>query len=394
MKKNKIISILTLLFSIAAFSFAEENKQEVKKEKSPLTIKIDQLIYTDYPNLKGYAVVKNKKGDNVTSLAPSLFSFRVDSAEVPVKAKIVPFSMANEPVDYSIMISNNGIMEGEPLDFQKNAIMKFVETMNENDTLSIYSINEEGGVIAEDIKKNAFDAQIVNSIEMTEAQPRLYDSINNILKKVKQKPSTRKVLIILSDGRDQNSRFSKNELLATLKTNGIPVYSIGITVLSNSTLSNLDEMSQVTNGTYYYARKLSDIPDKIKLISDCIKQSYILNLKIKKVKADNQSHLLELRIDELENEGKGTKSFIALKQPFPRWLKIFLIVLGIVLIIAIIILFILYRITKRKNMGITKRRCKICGNIMKDNWESCPFCKYLPEDKLKKKHKLGKKNNE
>ncbi|MCR5437779.1 MAG: VWA domain-containing protein [Treponema sp.] len=385
-KSKKIISIISIIFSISILCFAEgEAKPEEKKEKSPLTIKIDQLEYNDYPNLKAYAVIKNKKGENVTSLAPTLFSFRVDNAVVPVKAKIIPFSMANEPVDYSIMISNNGIMEGEPLDFQKNAIMKFVETMNENDTLSIYSINEEGGVIAEELKKNAFDSQLVNQIEITEAQPRLYDSINNIIKKIKQRPSQRKVMIILSDGRDQNSRFSKNELLDTLSSIGIPVYSIGITVLSSATLSNLDEMSQITNGTYYYSRRLKDIPDNIKLISDSIKQGYILNLKVKKVKADDLSHILELRVDELESEGKGTKAFIALKQPFPKWLKIFLIILGIVLIIAVIILFILYRIIKRRNMGITKRRCKICGNIMKDNWESCPFCKYLPDIKSKKK---------
>lgn len=387
-KSKKIISIISILFSISSLCFSEDQpKPEEKKEKAPLTINIDQLEYSDYPNLKAYAVIKNKKGENVTSLAPSLFSFRVDNATVPVKAKIIPFSMANEPVDYSIMISNNGIMEGEPLDFQKNAIMKFVETMNENDTLSIYSINEEGGIIAEGLKKNAFDAKIVNQIEITESQPRLYDSINNIIKKVQQRPTQRKVMIILSDGRDQNSRFSKNELLNTLSSVGIPIYAVGITVLSSSTLSNLDEMSQITNGTYYYSRRIKDLPDNIKLISDCIKQGYILNLKVKKVKADNISHILELRVDELESEGKGTKAFIAIKQPFPKWLKIFLIILGVILIIAIVILCVLYRITKRRNMGITRRKCKICGNIMKDNWESCPFCKYLPDIKSGKKGK-------
>ena len=39
-------------------------------------------------------------------------------------------------------------------------------------------------------------------------------------------------------------------------------------------------------------------------------------------------------------------------------------------------------------MGITKRRCPDCGNIMKDSWEDCPFCIYMPD--LKKKRKSRK----
>ena len=50
-----------------------------------------------------------------------------------------------------------------------------------------------------------------------------------------------------------------------------------------------------------------------------------------------------------------------------------------------------YEILSKPAVGIEgseARKCKDCGSIMKDNWDYCPFCKYLPE--IKKK---GKKRN-
>ena len=66
--------------------------------------------------------------------------------------------------------------------------------------------------------------------------------------------------------------------------------------------------------------------------------------------------------------------------------------LAIILFVGVIVLLIVKKSLKRKSMGITRRRCPDCRSIMKDNWESCPFCKYMPELARKKSKKnKGKK---
>lgn len=358
------------------------------ENKKALSVRIDQIISEDYPEMTAYAVVKNEKNDIVSGLAPGLFSFRIDTEEAKVVSKITPFSMLEESVDYTILVSNNGIMEGEPFDFQKNAILKFVELMNDNDTLSVYTIGEDAGVVLENTTRKTFDSAVINKIELSDAQPRLYDSIINLLRKVEQKKAKRKIIIILSDGRDQNSRFTKDQMMETLSNSGCPIYTVGMKVLSNQHLSNLDEISQITGGTYYYTPRFKDIPESLKRVIECIKQSYVIKLKVKSVKADNQIHLLEVKVEETESVGKGLKTFVAVKHPIPKWVKILLLIVATLLVIAGILLAILRRISKRKKMGITKRRCPDCGNIMKDSWEDCPFCIYMPD--LKKKRKSRK----
>lgn len=375
MIKHVRFIIFAMLFLNISFMYSQEN----------LDIRIDQIQSSQYPEIRAYAVIKNSKGEIVSGLSPSLFSFRIDSAEAKIKAKVTPFSITEESVDYFIMVSNNGIMEGEPLDFQKNAVLNFVELLNDNDTLSVYTIGEDAGVICENVNKKNFDSAIINEIELSPAQPRLYDSIINLVRKVEQKKGSRKVIIVLSDGRDQNSRFTKAQLEETLEKSGIPIYTVGMRILSNQTLSTLDEISQLTGGSYYYSPRIANLPDNLKKIIECCKQGYRIDLKVKGLKADNLAHILEVRVDERDLIGKGLKTFTAVKLPVPKWMKIVSIVVAILIILCIILLLIFQKVRKRRSMGITRRKCGGCGNIMKDSWEDCPFCKYIPQVKKKKK---------
>ncbi|ERJ94011.1 VWA domain-containing protein [Treponema lecithinolyticum] len=358
--------------------------------KTELSVKIDQIISADYPAMTAYVVVQNEKGEPVTGLSPALFSTRIDSLEIKGKTSIIPFTMKEEPIDYSILFSNNGIMDGEPLDFQKNAILQFIDLMKDGDLLSLYNIGTEAGVIFEEQTKEHIDFAQINAINAVSDQPRVYDSLVNVLRKAERRKTVRKVIIVMSDGRDQNSRFTKEQLNAVLADTGIPVYAIGMRVLNNQSLSNLNEFAALSGGTYIYSATAQTIPGNLKKLLDIISRCYIIRYSIKNIKADNLLHYLEITVNERDAYGKGEKTFIAVKVPVPRWVRWVISGVIILVLILLIVLAFIYRIMLRKRLGITKRKCPDCGNIMKDNWDSCPFCKYLLDIKKKKK-KRGKK---
>lgn len=371
---KKFVLFIALMFS-TIFLFAAE------KEK--LSIKIDQVYTEDYPNMTAFVSVKNAKGETVNGLAPGLFMTKIDSEELRGKQSLYQFTMKTEPVDYSILISNNGIMEGEPLDFQKNAIIQFIDYMQKDETLSVYTIGDDAVPVFENLSREYIDTALINEIEISEVQPRIYDSLMNIMRKVEQKNIRRKVIIVLSDGRDQNSRFSKEQLDTILAEKSIPVYSVGFRVLTSAGLSALNQISEVSSGTYLYS-PISKIPANLKSIKDTITKCYVIDYKVKNVKPDNNYHLMEVAVSERDSEGKGQKTFYALKLPIQKWVKIVIIISIFVLLILFIVLLIISKIQKRKAMGITKRKCPACGNRMKDSWDYCPFCKYLPDIKKKK----------
>ena len=62
---------------------------------------------------------------------------------------------------------------------------------------------------------------------------------------------------------------TKAQLEETLDKAGIPIYTVGMRILSNQTLSTLDEISQLTGGSYYYSYRISNLPDNLKKIIGC-----------------------------------------------------------------------------------------------------------------------------
>jgi hypothetical protein len=365
--------------------YAQEEAEEIR-------IRIDQIEAEDFPNITAYAVVQDEESEVMAGLAPGLFQFRIDSMEADIRAEIMPFAMNERPIDYSIIFSNNGIMDGEPLDFQKNAILQFIDTMKDDDKLSLYTIGEEAVAIFETLAKDEIDLALINDVEVTSAQPRLYDSVTNAARIVQRRNDERKIIIIISDGRDQNSRFTKDQMNTVLTEAGVPVYAIGIRVLNTQSLSNLNEMADLTGGSYIYSSNVSAIPENLKRLNARITQPYVIQMRVRNMKADDLPHVLEIMIQERDFRGKGERTFTAVRVPIPHWVRWVALIVVVVILAAVIVLKILFRVRKRKQMGISKQRCPDCKRRMKDSWDTCPFCKYMPEEKKKKKGKKGKKD--
>jgi len=382
-KRAHFLAILILLVAAVQGVFAQDGR-------AALTVRIDQIISTDFPNMTVYTVVENERGEVVSGLAPGLFRFRINSFEEKGRTVIAPFSLKGLPVDYSIVISNSGIMEGSPLDFQKNAVLQFVESMRDIDRLSLYTIGEEAGIVFEELRKDSIDPAVINAIGVTAAQPRLNDSIINVMRRVQRRQIERRVVIVISDGRDQNSRFSKVQLEAVLEEVGVPIYALGIRVLGAQTLSNLNEMANATGGAYIYASQLSDMPLSLRSLNSRIAQPYMINIRVRSLKANNLPNIFEVSVDERDSYGRGQRAFVATIVPIPQWLRIALLIAIAVVIAIAIVLTIIRRIVKRKRMGITRRRCPDCRNRMKDEWDSCPFCRFMPNLKKPKKKKKAK----
>ncbi|MDR1626577.1 MAG: VWA domain-containing protein [Spirochaetia bacterium] len=376
---------VVLLLVVSGFAAAQEGRAR-------LGVRLDQVISRDFPEMTVYAAVEDEKGEAVAGLAPGLFRFRIDSLEEGGDLEIVPFSLRGEPVDYSLLFSAGGIMEGEPLEFQKAAILQFIDGLREEDTLSLYTVGEEAAVLFEGRKKADADSALVSKAPVNPGQPRLYDSLISVMRNAARRQTRRKAVILVSDGRDQGSRFTKEQLAAVLAESEIPVYAVGIRVLGTQSLSVLNEIADSTGGAYLYARNLKDIPASLKSIYRKITRCYVISLEAESLRADGLPHTLELGIDDGEASGRGAKTFVAVKNPLPPWVKWVAAGLAFLCAAAAVVLHIVIRIGRRRRMGITRRRCPACKRRMKDSWDECPFCKYLPPKKRgEKKEKKEQK---
>lgn len=367
------ICFFAFLIAFSSFVHAQDFPPEV-------FLRVEQVISDNYPDLKAYLSVEDKDGKVIPSLVKGNFAAIIDQEEQKERFDVAGFQYTEAPTSYIVLMTINGLLEGEPIAQQKAAVLNLVDQMRDNDTLSVYLIGEQPQALFENTEKAKIDGALIPGVEADpENISKLFDSVVAMSRKVKDMPHERKVMIILSDGRDQQSRASKEEAVKELATANIPIYTIGIKIMGGLTLGTLDWISQNTGGKYLYSSRHDQIPANMLALSKRLLQSYVLKFSAVGVNADDDMHQLTLIVSNEGTSAKSSKTFLAKKVPIPFWLWMIFLAVAILILAGLIIGFLILRRMRRHQMGITVRRCKTCGKRQKDDWEFCPFCEYLPK---------------
>lgn len=353
--------------------------------KKDLNVRLSQLSSDKYPEIKAYVTVDDPNGDAVVGISNTSWQASVDDIYNKVNLSIAPFATSSEYISYNIIFSNSLVVGSGLLNVQTQAILNLVSNIADKDKISVYTMGDTSNAICEDVLKNSFDFSVISTLEATEQQSRVYDSIADCLQKISKKKDERKVLIVISDERDFTSRLSAQQFQAILEQSNIPIYSIGVRRPSDSAGIKLEDMSNLSGGKYYYTPMTRELSATLLKISDYINTAYIIRAKVDGLSGDNMQHYFTLDVDIRDAAGFSSKYFIAYKQSLPIYVWILLIILALLIIAGLIILIISLRRSARSKMGIS-RKCPDCGNLMKDNWDTCLFCLYKPELKNKKKH--------
>ncbi len=376
------IAASALLLLVSFFAFAADDPSASGKE---LTVQINQLIDKKYPNFKAYVTVEKQDGTPLAALGTDAFKVTIDGGRTRVgKVGVAVFKNTNEGVNYNIVFPMN--LQRATMSIQATAIINFVDLLTEKDKISIYTMGDTVAPVCEDVAKDAFQVDTISTYEgNAEKAPRIYDSLQALVNRVAKKEGDRKVIIVVSDERDNNSMTPARQFMTGIEQANIPIYTIGIRAPSTSTQVRMEDISYATNGKYYYTPMIRDLSSTLAKVIDVVSESYILDFRAKigpigfLKGGDGNLHDLVLEVDVRDGHGSNAKKFTAIKKAIPIYLWIAIGVLIVLILIVIIMVSLLSKKRNRETMGITDRRCPDCGNRMKDSWDECPFCKYLPE---------------
>lgn len=390
MKKFLTLIIFIFFFNNILFFVYSQKKifsstDERSRSSRNLVVRVDQIIAGKFPKLEVYVTVVDGENKPILSLIKGNFDVLVDGKSIGSKFKIEGFQYTEDPIEYAVITSANGMMAGETLAEQQKAAIFLFEQLRPQDRMSYYTFGEEVKSAFEHEKKDEKLLEKITETELLGFNPHLYDVLVQVARRVNETKIKRKVIIIMTDGREIGSKYTEEQVLRVIDDINIPVYSVGIRLMAGQNLHRINGISEHTGGGYIFTPEVSDIPKGMGLINDQIRLGYVFNCKIPGIKGDDQHHQIEVKVNYKGEDSSFFKNFFARRVPVPLWLKI-VIIAAIILVLAVLILsFILIRRSARKRMGISKRKCPVCKRRMKDDWDECLFCKYLPPKKKKKK---------
>ena len=158
----------------------------------------------------------------VTGLDKENFKIFEDKKEQEVRQ----FSSEDAPLSVGVIFDCSGSM-GHKLEKSRLAVAQFFKTANPEDEFFLVQFNDSAELI-QPFTKNLEDIQ--NRLTFTQSKGRtaLLDAIYLALHEMKKAKNPRKALLVISDGGDNNSRYTEGEIKNLVKEADVQIYAIGI----------------------------------------------------------------------------------------------------------------------------------------------------------------------
>jgi VWFA-related protein len=220
-----------------------------------------------------------------------------------VEQKLAQFADENAPLSAGLLLDTSGSM-GTKMAISKEAVHQFLKTMQPADEACLIEFGDRARV-AEGFSDHA--EAIEDKISETEAEglTALLDAVSLGLDEMKQAKNTRRALVIISDGGDNNSRYNAAEIKELIRKADVQVYSMGVfepfplLALSGAELSGpklLSELSEQTGGRVFPASEARDLPAIAARIGVELRNQYILAYSPSNHERNGKYRRVEVRV--------------------------------------------------------------------------------------------------
>lgn len=229
--------------------------------------------------------VVDKKGRRVEDLQRDNFQVYEDGAP----QKLTVFSHADIPVTMGIVIDDSGSMRPKRAAVNA-AALTFVKTSNPQDQVFVVNFNDvyyldTPGDFASNIEDLNAALNKIDSRGGTALRDAVYASIDHM----KLGNRDKKVLLVITDGEDNASRYTFEELLARAQKSDSVIYTIGLlgdeqeghlfkihSGESRRAAKVLETLAKSTGGEAYFPKSLEEVESTCVEIAHNIRNQYTL----------------------------------------------------------------------------------------------------------------------
>jgi Ca-activated chloride channel family protein len=275
MLRKLVFGFVLLVFSCALL--AQDRSQKDDKNK-PFTLNVETL------EVQLPISVLDKEGRPVDGLKQDHFQIFEDKIQQTIKT----FRHEDIPLSLSLVIDNSGSMRNKR-ERVNSAALAFVRESNPEDETSIINF-DDSAYLEQDFTGSIGD--LIDALENIDArgETALYDALYLASDKVmKDGKRDKKVVLVISDGEDNASKYGINKVIEALRQSKVTLYAIGLLEEddqrgglfkkppSKKAKDDLMKFAEITGGRAYFPKNLDEVEDLVKGIAHDLRNHYTLS---------------------------------------------------------------------------------------------------------------------
>jgi len=258
----------------------------------------DHSVITNTDLITLTVTVTDTYGRYVSGLSKTAFSI-LDNKE---PQEITFFSDDDSPVSVGVIFDVSGSMSGDKVKRARDALSKFIQTSHDSDEYFLIAFNSRAQLLLDKTRDGNSVLNKLTFIE-TKSQTALYDACYLGVEKVQRGVHPKRALLLISDGQDNNSRYTFKELQRLLKESDVTLYAIGI--LSGSDAGSslgmegqgiLDELAGVSGGKAFFPRSAAEMDDIFEQIALELRHQYSIGYKPESFVNDGKWHRVKVSV--------------------------------------------------------------------------------------------------
>jgi Ca-activated chloride channel homolog len=293
--RRKLVSVGKYLFALLFLVALQGDARPPQSETSPSERREQETIRVSVDLVVLHATVQDRRRTLISGLDKEHFQIYEDG----VLQRIESFSQEDIPVTVGLVVDNSGSM-GQKLPEVVAAALAFARSSHPEDDLFVVHFNENVWFgLAEDtpFTDQEADLRVALSRIKADGMTALYDATAAALVHLKKGKWDKKVLVIISDGADNASQHTLDQVMALAEQSGVIIYTVGLFQPEDPDRNPrvLRRMARTTGGEVFLPRSLKDVVPVCEQIAHDIRNQYTLTYAPTNPKQDGAYRAIEVK---------------------------------------------------------------------------------------------------
>jgi VWFA-related protein len=307
MLRALIVGLVIALSSLVLI--AQETTQQEQPQKNANN---DFTLSVDVELVQLPISVLDKEGRPVNSLTKDHFQIFEDNVQQQIKL----FKHEDIPLSLGLVIDNSGSMRNKRERVNSSAL-SFVRESNPEDETFIVNF-DDSAYLEQDFTGSIGD--LIDALDNldTRGETALYDAVYLSVDHVKTGKKDKKVVLLISDGEDNVSKYGFNKVVEALRESKVTLYAIGLLEEndqrgglfkkppSKKAKEALARFAEITGGQAYFPKSLDEVEELVKTIAHDLRNHYTIGYTPSNRKLDGSWREVRVKVNPPKNVSKVT----------------------------------------------------------------------------------------
>jgi VWFA-related protein len=293
-----LVLLVTSLPPIARGVTAQARDETAAGE--PVRLAIGQGVGTP-PRLTVYVDLADESGVPPSSVASSRVTATVGASRSEV-IQVTPFAATGEGVAYIFVVDVSRSVSAADMARVRAALTRWASASGSRDRLALITFGDDVTTRVDFTADRAQFIAAASRLSATDRRTRLHGALERAIELGRRGDAdlpARRVAIVLSDGKDEGSGLTQDDVAALVRQDRMPIYAIGCSRLNGSDrAAGFDALRRLAanSGGLFQDASRTPLDDVYAAMQRAITRVFAIALKCEACPADGQLHRLDVRI--------------------------------------------------------------------------------------------------